>query len=200
MVNDQMHWSFQDPDRLVIDDFEQSPHVLTTNSAGGTITVTAAPAAEEFFDDTSWSVTASGLFHQTWGARLAWSSASTMESELPPAIQNVSAYTHLSFRVAQIHDGGTLNPLGGDKNLEVNLTDTDGDSAMWDQRTDRFTDIPYPYERSSVSRLYQMKTVRIPLQNFTMNNSGVDLDKIAKIAIGFPGSGLVAIDDLQFTK
>lgn len=200
MVNDQMHWSFQDPDRLVIDDFEQSPHVLTTNTAGGAVTVTAAPAAEEFFDDTSWDPSASGLFHRTWGARLAWSSSSSMESELPAAIQDVSAYTHLSFRVTQIHDGGVLNPVGGAKNLEVNLVDTDGDSAMWAQDTDRFTDIPYPYERSLVSRLYQMKTVRIPLQNFTMNNSGVDLAKIAKIVIGFPGAGLVAIDDLQFTK
>lgn len=200
MVNQNIHWTFQDPDRLVIDDFEQSPHSLATNTMGEMIVLTASPAAEEFFNDESWSVSASGFFHETWGARLEWSSTATMESPIRTLDQDVSSYTHLSFRVTQIHDGGVLNPVGNPKNLKVNIFDADGDSAMWDQDTDRYTEIPYPYERSSVSRQYQMKTIRIPLQNFTMNNSGVDLDRIVKVVLTFPGGGLIAIDDLQFTK
>ena len=71
---------------------------------------------------------------------------------------------------------------------------------MWDLQTDDFTPVPYPYLRSPTSGQFQLKTVRIPLRNFTMNNSGVDLDRIAKVEIILQSSGLVGIDDVQFSK
>ena len=141
-----------------------------------------------------------GFFHETWGARLGWNASKEYESNLPAAKQDISSYTHLAFRVTQVGNSATLNPVGSTKNLKVNLLDTDGDSAMWDLDTNDFTDILYPYQRTSTSNQWQMKTIRIPLQNFTMNNSGVDLDRIEKIIIKFQGTGLIGIDDIQFTK
>lgn len=211
MRNDVIHWTYQDAERRTLDDFEQSPHVqnpsnpltgIGANSFNGPVTLSSglSPAAEEWFNDTSWSLSASGFFHETWGARLGWNSPQTYESELPVGKRDVSAYTHLSFRVTQIVDNGVLNPIGAAKNLRVNIQDTDGDTAKWDLDTDDFTDIPYPYLRQTNSAQFQMKTVRIPLYNFTMNNSNVDLGKILKVTVKFRDSGLIAIDDLLFTK
>ncbi len=208
MRNDVIHWTYQDEDRLTLDDFEQAPHVQSPsnplagiggNSLGGPVTPSSglSPATEEWFNNTYGSV---GFFHETWGARLGWNSAQTYESELPVGKRNVGAYTHLSFRVTQIVDNGVLNPVGASKNLKVNIQDTDGDTANHDLDTDDFTDIPYPYLRQTNSAQFQMKTVRIPLYNFTMNNSNVDLGKILKVTVKFTGSGLIAIDDLQFSK
>jgi hypothetical protein len=75
-----------------------------------------------------------------------------------------------------------------------------------DLRTDQFDPIPHPYERSggwcgtSCSNQAQMTGVRIPLRNFTMNNSGVDLTNIVKITIRTEGSGEIGIDDIEFGK
>ncbi len=198
MRNDMIHWGYQDADRLTVDDFEQSPHNINSNSLGGAVTLSPgfSAALEEFLNPSL----GNQFYHQTWGVRLGWNASKSYESNLPAANQNVSAYTHLSFRVTQIDDSGSLNPIGNPKNLKVNLRDTDGDSALWDLDTNDFTDIPYPYRRTATSTQWQMKTVRIPLQNFTMNNSGVDLDKIEKIIINFQSTGLVGIDDVQFTN
>jgi len=42
--------------------------------------------------------------------------------------------------------------------------------------------------------------VRIPLRNFAMNNSGVDLTNIVKITIRTEGAGEIGIDDIEFGK
>ena len=46
----------------------------------------------------------------------------------------------------------------------------------------------------------QLTGIRIPLQNFTMNNSGVDLTDIHKVTITTEGSGEIGIDDIEFTR
>lgn len=199
---DMMHWGYQDPVRLTVDDYQQGmPGSITTNSLGGSVSLTPgfATSAETSFG-AGGSPSDPCFYHQTWGVKLGWNSLQSYESTLPAAQQDVSMYTHLSFRITQVPDGGTLNPVGSPKNLRVNLQDADGDKALWDLDTDDFTPIPYPYQRSAVDAQCQMKMVRIPLQNFTMNNSGVDLNKIQKVVIRFPGTGLVGIDDIQFSK
>jgi hypothetical protein len=45
-----------------------------------------------------------------------------------------------------------------------------------------------------------MNGVRIPLRNFTQNNSGVNLTDIVKITIRTEGSGEIGIDDIEFGK
>jgi hypothetical protein len=198
---DMMHWSYQDAVRLRVDDFQQGmPGAIATNSLNGPVTLSPG-----FTQSAETSFGAGGapsdpcFYHQTWGVKLGWNSAQTYASELPAGQQDVKAYTHLSFRVTQIPDA-LLSPVGSPKNLQVNLQDTDGDSAAWDLDTDDFTPIPYPYQRAVGNVQCQMKTVRIPLRSFTKNNSAVELDKIQKVVIKFPGTGLVGIDDIHFSK
>ena len=42
--------------------------------------------------------------------------------------------------------------------------------------------------------------MRIPLRQFTMNNSGVDLSDIVSITIRTEGSGMIGIDDVEVGK
>jgi hypothetical protein len=45
-----------------------------------------------------------------------------------------------------------------------------------------------------------LSSIRVPLRAFTQDNSKLDLTQITKIVISFESTGLLAIDDLQFTK
>lgn len=193
MPNDQMHWSYQHPGQKVLDDFENGNAAL--NTLGGAATVTGSLALTES------SVGSCGYHPGTNGsAGLSWTTAGDLyETELPPGQRDVSAFTHLSFRVTQKHDSGVLNPVGQEKNVIVRLFDGNGDNRK--VMTVDFREIPYPWQRNTSAAGYkcQMKGVRIPLRNFTMNNSGVDLTDIVKVQIEFPGTGKISIDDLQFT-
>ena len=85
-------------------------------------------------------------------------------------------------------------------NLFVNIEDGAGHKALWDLRTDQFDVIPHPFEGQGAGNLSALTGVRIPLRNFTMNNSGVDLTNIVKITIRTEGSGEIGIDDIEFGK
>ena len=192
MPNDFMHWSYQHPDHLTLDDFENNNTAL--NTAGGSVSFPGSlTVTEGSIGSCSFHPFTNGTGGVTWvGA------GDIYESDVPAADKDVSAYSHLSFRVTQVPDGGVLNPVDTDKTLIVRLVDGDGDSRK--ALTVDFRDIPYPYERSATNRPCEMKNVRIPLRTFAMNNSGVDLDDIDRVEIEFPGTGKVAIDEVQFTQ
>lgn len=192
MPNDKMHWSYQHPTNKVLDDFENGNVAL--NTLGGT---TSYPGSLTVSEGSVGSCSYHPLSNGT--ARFSWNSASDIyESHLPVGQRDVSPYSHLTFRITQKHDNGVLNPINQSKNLIVRLFDGGGNNRK--VMTVDFRDIPYPYERSTTNYPCQMKGVRVPLRNFTMNNSGVDLTNIVRVEIEFPGTGLVSIDDLQFTK
>jgi dienelactone hydrolase len=195
MRNDKLHWSYQDPDRKTVEDFETGPPGMNKNSLNGQVNFTPmfTTKVEGAFGGCS--------YHEAIGIELGWnSSGQEYENELPVAHRDFTSWSHLSFRVMQFHD--SLNTLDANKDLIVKIID--GSSTTKLVHTDNFTPIPYPYlqyafQNSSV-RLCQMKTVRIPLRAFTLNNSGVDLTDIRKIVIRFQGTGLVGIDDIQITQ
>lgn len=189
MRNDMTHWSYQDASRRTLDDFQDAS--ATVNTLGGAVTLSGLAQASQ-------SPTALG-FHQTTVMTLGWNSATaTYTSAIPTAQNDVSAYTHLSFRISQIAPD-PLNPPGGAQGVIVRLSDTA--SSYRTSETRGFTPIPYPYQRGS-SYAHAMKTVRIPLRAFTLNNSGVDLTDIATVSIEFDSAstGRIAIDDLAFTQ
>jgi hypothetical protein len=143
------------------------------------------------------------FFHDALGLKLSWASAQTYTTNIPVGHRDASMYTHLSFRVAKRVYGGPVP--GTPINLFVNVEDGTGNTGEWDQRTDLFDIIPHPYERLRTSdSFYENKSlmtgVRIPLRNFTMCNSGVDLTDIVKVTIRTEGTGEIGIDDIEFTK
>ncbi len=215
MPNDYVFWTFQSDQRTRVDDFEQLPLNAAQNSVSGTVTGAGFGTLEErllnarslwvsmgaLHGDTIYTDPAllpaqwNRLFHDTLGLRLVWASPQTYVSNIPGGM-DVTAYTHFAFRVSKVFTGPQAP--GPDINLHVNIEDGLGASAMWDLRTDQFDRIPHPFEGSAYTNQALMTGVRIPLRNFTMNNSGVDLTDIVKITIRTEGSGEIAVDEIEF--
>lgn len=204
MPNQFTFWTYQDDERKAVDDFEQTLINPNQNSLTGLVTAPGFTTFEERLlnhdssDYPGGLPTDSQFYHDTMGLKLAWASPQTYTTNIPAAHQDVSAYTHLILRVAKRVSG--VPTSGPGVNLRVNIEDGDGDTALWDLHTDQFDVVPHPYQRNFSSNQSLMTGIRIPLRNFTMNNSGVDLNNIVRVTIQTEGSGEIGIDDIEFGK
>jgi len=205
LPNSLIFWTFQHNERKAVDNFEDMPLNAGLNHLGGAAT---APGFTTFaenllnYDSTDYP---SGLptdfrfFQDTIGLKLAWAAPQTYTTIIPAGQGDVSMFTHLTLRVGKRVPPGPGAP-GPGVNLFVNIEDGAGHKALWDLRTDQFDVIPHPFEGQGAGNLSALTGVRIPLRNFTMNNSGVDLTNIVKITIRTEGSGEIGIDDIEFGK
>jgi hypothetical protein len=207
--NASVFCTLQDADRKAIDNFEQMPLDATTNTLGGAVTAPGFSPFEERrlnHDGSSYAgspLTDTSYYHDTIGVKLGWpGSPQTYTTLLPAGHRDISMYSHLTFRVGKkvLAAGGS----GPDVSLLVQLTDSMGHTGMWPQRTDQFDRIPYPYPGMRAVFQFgmppnpaQMTGVRIPLRNFTMNNSGVLLNDIVSITFTTEGADEIAIDDIE---
>ncbi len=213
--NDKVYWTYQDKERLAVDDFEQRPPNVDENSlcdpvttiCGGTSYTGFSAIAEALL--TNWVGASdyttppalpsqdSSFYHDTLGLKLSWTGAGTYETNLPGGL-DVSAYTHLTFRAAKKVTGAVT--AGPGVNLFVDVEDGGGTRAAWVFRTDQLDPIPHPYLRTSASNQALLTGVRIPLRKFQQHSSGVDLTDLVKIIITTQGSGEIGIDDIEFGK
>ena len=204
MPNAFVFWTYQDDERKAIDDFEQTPLDKTVNRVGGAATAPGFTTFEERLLNSGSTDYPAGFptdfqfFHDTLGLKLAWATPQTYTTLIPVGHRDVSMYTHLTLRIAKKATGAVV--AGPGVNLLVNIEDGAGKKALWDLRTDQFDLIPHPFEGSENPNQALMNGVRIPLRNFTQNNSGVNLTDIVKITIRTEGSGEIGIDDIEFGK
>jgi hypothetical protein len=208
MANQFVFWTYQDGDRKALDNFEQTPLNAAQNTLLGSVTAPGFTTFEERLlnnggtDYPGVLPTDTQFFHDTLGLKLAWAAPQTYTTNIPAGI-DVSAYTHLTLRAAKKVGGAPM--AGPVVNLLVNVQDGGGHTGMWNIRTDQFDPIPHPYLRSggwcaACTNQALLVGVRIPLRNFTMNNSGVDLTNIVRVTIITEGSGEIGIDDIEFGK
>lgn len=215
MQNDHVYWTYQDKERLTVDDFEQRPPDVDHNSlcdetvsppiCGTTNYSGFSTIAEAWFNNGSSDYTAppalpakdSSFYHDTLGLRLGWAATATYETNLPGGM-DVSTYTQLSFRAAK-KVSGAVSP-GPGVNLLVDVEDNAGNTAHWPLRTDQLDSIPHPYLRNWSSNQALLTGVRIPLRKFQQHSSGVDLKNLVKIMITTEDSGEIGIDDIEFSK
>jgi hypothetical protein len=192
------YWTFEDDDRVLVDNFQDKPADPTLNSLGGAVTVTPTPLTYQENSLRPGDYDGS-FYHDTNGLIVGWNQATTYTSEIPAAVQDVSAFTHLHIRAALIFDAGQLNPPGQPQSFVVNLEDANGVSQTVDVSSAAFavipTGYPHPFGRKSM-----MSSIRVPLRSFTADNSGLDLKQITKIVVTFGSTGLLAIDDIEFTR
>jgi hypothetical protein len=207
MRNDMVYWTYQDENRVALDDFERLPLDKTQNTLMG---MNSAPGftqwdAKHLFEDFGTPSTHPGglpqdnAFHgDTIGLELTWASPQTYTALLPPGKRDVSAYTYLTFRAAK----RPPDPLmaGSNINLNVQVQDAMMHTGTYVIRSDSFDRIPHPCLCMADSTSRILTGVRIPLQVFTRNNSNVDLTQITQITITTEGSGAIAIDDIEFGK
>lgn len=207
MDNANVFWTFQDGDRNAIDNFEQQPPFdPTTNTVGGVVT---APGFGTFLErllnagSSSYSplpLADNAFRHDTIGLKLAWASPQTYTTLIPPGpARDVSMYTHLTLRAGK---KTTILPTvaGPDIVLHVQLEDGAGHTGFYVADTSNYQRIPHPYLGSLSANLATLTGIRIPLQNFTKNNSQVDLTDIVKITILTSGSSEIGLDDIEFGK
>ena len=201
MTNQHVYWTYQDGERMAVDNFEQQPANAGQNTLGGAVTGSGFTTFQERLlnhdsSDYPGAVPADFQFyHDTLGMKLAWSAPQTYSTILPGGL-DVTTFSHLTFRVAKrVPSSGPGSPL----NLLVNVEDGAGKTLSWPLRTDQFDPIPHPYERSGGPQAL-LTGVRIPLRNFTMNNSGIDLSDLVKVTIQTEGAGEIGLDDVEFGK
>ena len=146
---------------------------------------------------------------------IAWDSPGGFYST-PVGLRDVTSFDVLSFRVTQ-RFASSRNPLGV-KDFTVRLVDKGGKSA--DVSVGSIATITFPYER----RLHKvpnpspppadiildhkcltksaLKTIRIPLTEFTDLEPLLKLNEVRRIVFRFDKSprGEIAIDDIEFSK
>jgi len=136
--------------------------------------------------------------HRTQAIRLGWSgSGGTLTYAVPAAQQNVSAFEVFSLRAAQTNSAS--NPASGSQDFQIELVGNGKTKAVY---ATRFDQIPKPYRHPYGSPRNVMTTVRIPLQSFIMNKSGVPLDHIDTLRLRFtsPTQGEIYVDDVEFSR
>jgi len=201
--NDHIYWSYQDEERLALDDFEQLPQTPAQNSQGG---MNSGPGfstlQERLFNNWRPSYlpglpTLTSVFHDTLGLRLAWNAPATYTATFPAGI-DATPYSHLTFRVGKLLADRFIQVPAVDLRLKVNVKDGSLNSAMWDLQTQQFDPIPHPYWRGYYP--FVLSSVRVPLKNLVMNNSGVNLADIREITITTEGNDELIFDDLEFGR
>lgn len=201
MRNDMVFWTYQSGQRKALDNFEQVPANAAANTlGGGSLGPGFGTFAERLLNAGGSDYTGplpptdSGFYHDTLGLRLSWGGAQTYTSQLPAGQRDVSAYTHLTLRAAKRPASAGTGP---DMTLYVNIRDGGGHTALWELPSSQFDRIPHPYN-SGFGVQAQMVGMRIPLRNFTQNNSMVDLTDIVEVTIRTEGAGDAGLDDLEF--
>lgn len=195
----RMYWSYQDPVRKELDNFDSGDD-RTTNSLGGPV---ATSGGFTTFDEFEFKPSGPDLFntsfrHFTHGLVLGWNSTQTYETVLPVGHRDVSAYRALSLRIGQIRDGGVLNPLDTPRTFRVSLRTGSGVVANVGFDVTGLQSVPFPYEYNGGKTV--LGTIRIPLKSFRAGEARLPLTDIEGVILEFRGSGLVAVDDIQFTK
>jgi hypothetical protein len=193
----RMYWARQDPVRKEIDSFDTGDD-RTTNSLGGAVTTSGGFAT---FDEFELKASGPDLFDPsfrgfTHGLVLGWSSPQTYESALPAAQHNVSGYSALALRIGQVLQAA--NPVDTPRSLRVKLKTGAGVVSSVGFDLAGVQSVPYPYESNGGKTV--LTTVRIPLSDFRKGNAAMPLVDIQSVILEFHGTGLVAIDDIQFTK
>jgi hypothetical protein len=135
--------------------------------------------------------------HSTKAIQVAWPSVSAQVTYTVPAAQtDTTPFQVLSFRVAQTNSA--TNPVSGNQNFLVELVGGGHTKATY---AGTFGPIPKPYNHSGTFQDV-MTTIRIPLQAFIVNNSGVTLNNVDTVRIRFlfPSQGEIYVDDIEFSR
>ena len=195
----RMYWSYQDPTRREVDSFDSGDD-RTTNSLGGAV---ATSGGFTTFDEFEFKSSGPDLFnasfrHFTHGLVLGWNSTQTYETALPAGQRDVSGFRALSLRVGQILDGGVLNRLDTPRTFRVSMRTGGGAVANVGFDVAGLQTVPFPYEYNDGKTV--LGTIRIPLKSFRLGGEPLPLVDIQAVVLEFRESGLIAVDDIQFTK
>lgn len=195
-----VHPLYRSPDALVVDDFQDQPLDVASNSLGQPVVWDALSAvAEESLKNPS-----ATLYHETRGLAVEFVGAGEFTPLLLqtlPAGTDATPYRVLSLSALQ-RRGSVLNTPGEPQDLLVALGDARGRTATLPLSA--FGAIPWPIAHGGASFPTKsvLRTTRIPLTAFLAVTPDLDLADLAQVALVFDQtpSGELRLDDLSFSN
>lgn len=195
---------FEHFDKVVVDDFEDEPADLNSNSLGEEV----SSRDLLFFAERNMNDGANTLFHETRGVRFGWDYSRSEPNEAFYASQlgssvDLDGFPFLSLRACQRYDEPE-NPRRQFQDFTVVLTDDQGRRAGLSLM--EFGGIPYPYRPPrfglSIPVKSVMRTFRLPLERFREENPDLALENLVEIRLACDrnASGKVFVDSLEFTR
>ncbi|MCB9916612.1 MAG: hypothetical protein H6828_15915 [Planctomycetes bacterium] len=201
--------------KFAIDDFQANPDWFVSSS-GGAVTGTVSDLFEDVLDDTDSNFTADGdsmngmtfgrPVDETRGLVFEYTSDSELTFEVTGQGTDAAQFAFLSFRACQSTRDPLTTAVLDDQQFTVELRDGAGHTS----------DIPIgvfgggveePYQRTGCGTgapgwNNEFETIRIRLEDFTRDGSGVDLTDLAAVTFRFGPSwgtaqGRLGLDDLE---
>ncbi|TAJ18234.1 MAG: hypothetical protein EPO68_08260 [Planctomycetota bacterium] len=218
VVVDLMYRDGAAPGRIVLDDFQANPG-LNASSLGTPIAFTVANVTEGHLDDPDTtfthnaaqpmnSMTLNGDGTDTSaGVVFDWNNADTYYAYIDPSGGGVPVglWKLLSFRAAQASRHPNTTAALADLTFDVTLIDVNSVTSRVNIGA-YGGGIEEPYQRTSCGTgsgwAAEFETIRIPLQAFAANGSGIDLNKITVIGFEFGPShgsavGRIGLDQVE---
>ena len=206
------------PDRFVVDDFQSEPST-EKSSSGGRVASEFADLYEGRMDDPNGTftydgspmngMTVGGDGDTTAGITFGWLGADlSMRFGIVEGHRDFTPYRYLSFRACQM----TRDPKNvawlGDQEFEVGLVDKSGRSSFIG--TGAYGGgIEAPYQRigcgTGTGWGNEFETIRIRLDDFTRDGSGIDLTDVEWIELRCgpahgSKNGKIGFDDLELSR
>ena len=202
--NVRLYVQYEGLDRLLVDNMvgNAGPDGWSQSTIGGTVedddTLPEDPVEDWLHEIDNHSP------HESGGLLFRWNDAGGRLHFDLPAARDVSGFDYLSFRVTQTV--GSVSNTGRPQDFYVGLTDQSGGSR--EVRISSFADIPVAFERQDYlgkERVTKsaMRTIRIPLDAFTLAAQGLDAVRLTAVTrisfkFGVRGAGEIAIDSVAF--
>jgi len=196
-------FQYQDPNRIFLNHYEEDNDLKTGSQPG--VTNTASPSLVHY-SDYKFSDQNSGhfLWEETDGLIAGWRNENAeIHVTIPGELRKkISEYEFLAFRIGQtVEKPVVLNTPGANKDVSV-LVSIGSSYASPEVLTSSYQPLPYPMVTGGHPQggpKSVMQTIRIPLRDLV--NDPRDLINISEIILKFDrhASGIVAIDELQFT-
>ena len=204
IVVDLMYRDGTVPGRLILDDFQSQPSPAVS-SLGLAVASTVSNLTEGDLDDPDFSFThvpgqAMNGFtlngegpDTSRGVVFEWDGAYAYYAWVVPGGGPLSLWNTLSLRAAQAPRHPLTTAALGDLTFDVTVLDTHGTFARIN--ISAFGGgVEEPYQRAGcgvgVGWAAEFETLRIPIQAFATNGTGIDLDRIVAIGLEFgPGHG-----------
>jgi len=198
-------FQYQDPRRIFLDDYEESADPAAGSYPGVTNAPVGplSPYSRIAFSDRGPSF---WTWEETEGLEAGWQQGAEVDVKVPPDLAAKAAgFPFLALRVAQNYEPSpSRNTPGVDKDFSVQIRLFDVD--LPEVAVSSLVALPYPEVTNHPKRGNQTKTVlqtlRIPWSRFLGDRPLAELGHLSMIRLKFnrQQSGLVAIDEIQFTR
>lgn len=196
-------FQYQDPKRIFVNHYEEDDDLATGSQPGVTNSTSGTLVKYEDYSFTDQS-SPHFLWEETDGLIAGWQNVENAEIHITipgDVAASISQYEFLAFRVGQTLEGSpSLNTVGVSKDMSIQVSV--GTSPEVEVHTSNYQPLPYAMVTAGPSwggPKSIMQTIRIPLKDLVKDAR--ELERISEIIIKFnrQTSGIVAIDEIQFT-